>query len=176
MYTMNTLRVLALVLLVSLSFCFGSFPLYETKHYTAFSLEDVQSRLDTIEKNREFQLESGGELRTIIERPTNSSVPEDDGTALFGDIWFTTTRKDGELIIRDTIVNQLNDQNVYIYYNRSLPGYYVEDMRLFNVGRERGYVYRAYIAHNVGFVDAQMLISAYNTVRIFVEIYVRIED
>lgn len=85
-------------------------------------------------------------------------------------------RKDGELIIRDTIVNQINDQNVFITYKRSLPGYYIEDMILYNVGRERGYVYSALIIHNLGYVDAQLLVAASNTIRIFVEIYVRVEE
>lgn len=168
-------RVVA-ILVIFLSFCFALTPLYEARHYKVFSLENEQTRLTTIEEEKEVQLGSKGDFRTIIERPTNTSSPPDDGSALFGDIWFTTTRKDGELLIRDTIVNQITDQNVYIYYNRSLPGYYVEDMRVFNVGRQRGYVYRAYIAHNVGYVETQLTIAANNTVRIFVEIYIRVED
>lgn len=85
-------------------------------------------------------------------------------------------RRDGQLIIRDTIVNEINDQNIYIFYNRTLPGYYVEDMRIYNVGRQRGYAFRALIRHEAGYVETELVVAADNTVRIFVEVYVRAED
>lgn len=170
------LRLSIVVLVAFSALCFGSTPLYEAKHYKTYISRDGESRLDTIHEQREFQVESEGYLRTIIETPTNDQVPQDSGSPLFGDIEFSITRKDGELLIRDTIVNQVTDQNVYIYYNRTLPGYYVEDMRLFNVGRQRGFVGWAHIAHNDGFVESELSVPANNTVRIFVEIYVRVED
>lgn len=166
------LRVFIVVGLIA--FCLASTPLYETKHYKAYSLKNNEL-WDTRER-REFQKNIGGNLRTITEVPTNSTIPEDDGSALFGDIWFWSTNKDGELIIRDTIVNQITDEDVYIHYNRSLPGYYVEDMRLFNVGRQRGYSYRAVLIHELGYAEAELLVAANNTVRIFAEIFVRVDN
>lgn len=172
------LRVIVVVIAAFVAICFASSPLYETEHYKIYSLESERSAAsDGINKERQFQEEVNGDLRTIVERPsTSTDIPEDDGSPLFGDIKFAGLRRDGELIIRDTIVNDIIDENVYIFYNRSLPGYYVEDMRIYNVGRQRGWVYRAVILHNIGYVETQVLISAGNTVRIFVEIYVRVEE
>lgn len=171
------LRVIVVVVAAFVAICFASSPLYEADHYKIFSFESERSPVSGIKESREFQEEVNGNLRTIIERPsTTSDIPEDDGSPLFGDIKFAGLRRDGELILRDTIVNDIIDQNVYIFYNRSLPGYYIEDMRIYNVGRQRGWVYRGVILHNVGYVETQLLISAGNTVRIFVEVYVRVEE
>lgn len=169
-------RVVVVVIVALVAICLGSSPLYETRHYKVFNLENESTKLRSIKEGREYQEEYNGNLRTIIERPVDANVPEDSGSASFGDIFFNGLRRDGELIVRDTIVNQINDQNVFIYYNRSVPGYYVEDMRIYNVGRQRGWVYEATIWHNIGYVETQMLVAASNTVRIFVEIYVRVED
>lgn len=171
----NMMGVTVVVLSTLIALCLGSDPLYKTKHYQVFSLEDAQRGPCNIKEYKEFQLETTGHLRTIVETPTNDSVPTDGGSPLFGDIWFSTTEKDGELLVRDTIVNQITDQNVYIFYNRSLPGYYVEDMIVYNVGRERGFGYLALIVHDLGYVEAHLVVAAYNTVRMFVEIYVRAE-
>lgn len=170
------LKVIVVVIAAFVAICFASSQLYETEHYKIFSLESERPAVNGIEE-RQFQEEVNGDLRTIVERPsTSTDIPEDDGSPLFGDIKFAGLRRDGELIIRDTIVNDIVDENVYIFYNRSLPGYYVEDMRIYNVGRQRGWVYRAVILHNIGYVETQLLISAGNTVRVFVEIYVRVDE
>lgn len=166
----------AIVTATLVAICFSSSPLYETEHYKVFSFNSKRLQLTEAKENRQYQENVDGSVKTIIERPTNSSVPEDDGSAQFGDIEFAGLRRDGELVIRDTIVNQINNENVYIFYNRTLPGYYVEDMRIYNVGRQRGWVYRALIGHNVGYVETQLLIAAGNTVRIFVEIFVRADE
>lgn len=168
--------VTVIVLATLLTSCFCSTPLYEAKHYKVFSFEDRQSRSENVQERREVQFGTPEDLRTIIETPTNGTVPTDNGSPLFGDMMFTITRKDGELIIRDTIVNQITDQNVLIYYNRTVPGYYIEDMRIYNVGRERGSARWAHIAHIAGFVETEIAVAAYNTIRMFVEIYVRIEN
>lgn len=173
------LGVLRLVVIVILTTgCFGSKPHYKSKHYKQYKLEDVEYSQYTkkTSERREFQKTVDGPLRTIVENPTNITIPEDDGSALFGDIWFWSTRKDGELIIRDTIVNQIINENVHIYYNRSLPGYYVEDMILYNVGRQRGFCYQAILIHELGYAEAQLFVAANNTIRIFAEIYVRAEN
>lgn len=159
---------LAVVLCLA-SFCLCSNPIYEGSNFKAYKLEDGYSRV----KNQEVQETTRNGLRSFIEIPFNGSVPTDNGSPLFGDIEFSITRKDGELIIRDTIVNQNYYENVFIFYNRSLPGYYIEDLRLYNVGRERGFAQFAGIHHDVGYVEAEILVAAYNTVRIFVEIYMR---
>lgn len=169
-------RVLVVTLFAA--FCLAATPIYESKHYKVYSLKNLEtSQLPTTKGKREFQTINAGKSRTITETPiVNTTIPEDDGSALFGDIWFFTTRKDGELLVRDTIVNQITTQDVYIHYNRSLPGYYVEDMILFNVGRQRGFSYRAVLIHELGYAEAELLVAANNTVRIFAEIYVRAEN
>lgn len=163
-----------LLLLAFAAFCLCANPIYQAKHYQVFKLEDRHPDRKHPSEPREFQEGSGAALRTVVEQPYNGSVPFDDGSALFGDIEFSTTRKDGELVIRDTIVNHdFNGFNVSVFYNRSLPGYYVEDFRIYNVGRLRGFGAVAAISHNAGYVEAQLLISAHRTVRIFAEIFVR---
>lgn len=49
-------------------------------------------------------------------------------------------------------------------------------MLVFNVGRQRGYCYRAVLIHELGFAEVKLLVAANHTVRIFAEIYVRRED
>lgn len=164
------LQVVFMVLLTTV--CFGSKPIFESKHYKQYRLKDVESSLIKITEAKELQKN----IKTIVEASTNASIPEDDGSALFGDLWFSRTNKDCELLIRDTIVNQITNENVHIYYNRSLPGYYVEDLILYNVGRQRGYCYQAAIIHELGYVEARLNVAANNTVRIFAEISVRSEN
>lgn len=161
-------RIAAVLSFVSLCLC--SNPVYEGKHFKAYKLEEMAS---TRVKSQEFQETTRNGLRSFIEIPYNGSVPEDYGTPLFGDMEFTLTRKDGELLFRDTIVNQNYYENIIIEYNRTFPGYYIEDLRIFNVGRQRGFTTYGGIYHNSGYVETEILIAAYNTVRIFVEIYVR---
>lgn len=170
------LKVTVVVVAAFVAVCLSSSPLHETRHYKEYSFDSVRSQLRSPKERREYQEVVNGELRSIVETPTEDGVPLDDGSALFGDIKFNGLRRDGELIIRDTIVNENNDQNVFIFYNRTLPGYYVEDMRVYNVGRQRGWVRQATIIHNFGYVETELLVAAGNTVRIFVEVYVRVED
>lgn len=171
---LGILQILVIILLTT--FCFGSKLLFESKYYKGYSLEDVNSPLRRVDERREFQQNIEGKLRTVVEFPTNNSIPEDDGSATFGDILFRTTKKDGVLIVRDTIVNQIKTEDVQIIYSRLFPGYYVEDMKLFNVGRQRGYCYQAYIGHPAGRTEARMYIAANNTIRMFAEIYIRAEN
>lgn len=159
------------VLILSLvSLCLCATPVYEAKHYKVFQLESGHRNVD---KRQEIQEQTRNGLRSVIELPYNDTVPLDDGSPLFGDIEFYSTRKDGELIVRDTIVNQNRYENLLIVYNRTFPGYYIEDFRIFNVGRERGFTQYALISHNTGYVETEILVPAYNTVRIFAEIYIR---
>lgn len=160
------------VLILSLaSLCLCATPIYEGKYFKAYRLGDGRTNV----KRQEIQETTRNGLRSYVEAPYNGTIPTDDGSPLFGDIEFYSTRKDGVLIIRDTIVNQNPYDNVLIVYSRSLPGYYIEDLRLFNVGRQRGFTRSASIYHNSGFVESEILVPVYTTVRIFVEIYIREE-
>lgn len=108
----------------------------------------------------------------MVEVPYDDNVPLDDGTSIFGDLEFKTTKKDGVLSIHDTVVNQNSDTNVSILYSRTIEGYYVEDLVVFNVGRQRAFVLSGEIRHDEGYAEAQILVPAGQTVRVFVEIYV----
>lgn len=163
------LRFALLLSFASLCFC-AITPLYQGNNFKAFKVEDDYPNFAT---RREVQENTKRGLRSIVEIPINGSVPVDDGSALFGDIEFSGTRKNGSLIIRDTIVNQNYYNNILIYYSRNVTGYYVEDLRIYNVGRQRGVGSYATIYHNDGYVEAGIIIAANNTVRIFAEIYVR---
>lgn len=161
-------RVALILSLASLCCCYST-PLFEGKNFKVYKLEDDYTRA----KGQEIQETTRSGFRSIVEVPYNGSIPQDDGSALYGDLEFETTNKDGELLIRDTIVNENYGENVLIQYTRNFPGYYVEDVRVYNVGRQRGFTTFAGIVHTIGFVQAEILVPANNVVRIFVEVYVR---
>lgn len=158
----------AVLILCLVSLCSSKIPIYEGRYFQAFQVEDFR----TNDKRQEIQEIVGNQSRSYVEVPYNRTVPTDNGSADFGDIEYYNTRKNGELIIRDTIVNQNRNDNVLIVYNRTLPGYYIEDFRIFNVGRQRGFTRSALIVHYPGYVECEILVPAFNTVRIFVEIYI----
>lgn len=159
-----------IIFLLCVSLCICSTPISQGKHFQAYKLQDDDFKT----KRQEVHEITKNGPKSIIEIPTNGTVPLDDGSAEFGDMEIDITNKTGELIIRDTIVNQIHNENLRIRYNRTLPGYYVEDVRVFNVGRQRGFVQWAVIYHYDGYVETEILVAAYNTVRMFVEIYVRV--
>lgn len=159
-----------LILSVVATICLALSPLYQTSNYKVIQLKDSSS-IRSIRQHKEAKDVTRKGSRSFVEVPFNGSAPSDDGSPLFGDIEFTTTNKDAELLIRDTIVNQNNQEDILILYNRSVPNYYVEDFRIFNVGRQRGFGYYAGIYHTVGFVEAELTVAANSTVRIFAELY-----
>lgn len=166
--------MLRLLVVVSLaSFCLCADPIYEGEHFKVFRLKDAPLRRNGLTERREGQDVTERGLRAFVEYPYNGTAPLDDGSALFGDIEFDYRPKDGELIVRDNIVNRISYEDIIIYYNRSLPGYYVEDVRIFNVGRQRGFASYAGFYPSAGYVEVDIIVAAYNTVRTFIEIYVR---
>lgn len=165
--------MLWLVVIISVvSSCLCSTPIYEGEYFKAYKLDDVLYKNRLTERRQEITRDDS---RNIVEFPYNGTIPADDGSALFGDLEFFGTNKDGELIIRDTIVNQNYYDKVIIYYNRSLPGYYIEDVRVFNVGRQRAFGTYAGFHPTAGYTEVDIIVPAYKIVRVFVEIYVRIQ-
>lgn len=162
------LRLTVSLFIVSLYLC-SAHQLYDGGYFTIHSLKDRPSRGRSVN----IRTERRDGSRAIVELPYNGTIPVDDGSPLFGDVEFDTTDKDGELAIRDTIINQNYNEDIIILYNRSLPGSYIEDVRVFNVGRERGFTTYAGFYPSAGHVEVDIVVAAYNTVRIFIEIYVR---
>lgn len=165
------LRLVVIALLVSFCLCFT--PIYTGDHFKAYPLKNGHYKSNRLTERQEVHDVTEKGLRAYVEYPYNGTVPLDDDSPLFGDVEFVNRPKDGELIIRDTIVNQNYYDDVIIYYNRSLPGYYIEDVRIFNVGRQRGFTTYAGFYPSAGYAEVDIVIAAYNTVRIFIEIYVR---
>lgn len=163
-----------LVLLLSFfGVCFAVTPLQTTPHYKIYALSDVKLAKRLPLGVTTLQDPSDGiSKKTIIEYPYNGTVPADYG-GNFGDLEFPRTLKNGTLIVRDTIINERFDQNILLYYYRYLPEYYVEDFKLLNFGRLRGWVRYGAIYHSIAEVEAEILIEAGNQVRIFAEIYTR---
>lgn len=167
---LSVLRVVVFTALVAV--CFGSKPLFKSKYYRGYSLRHAESFLRNVSEKGETQQNVEGELRTIVEAPTDNTVPEDDGSGTFGDLWFRSTKKNGQLIVRDTIVNQIKNENVIIVYNRSFPGYIVEDIIVYNVGRQRAFCCQLFMKPPSGYAEASLYVAANNTVRVFVEVYI----
>lgn len=150
------------IALFLISLCHRAAPIYEGKHFLAYRLDDVsQISSQQIQENPK---------RSVVETPYNQSVPVDNGSGTWGDIELDFTNKELDLVTRDTIVNQNNNANLFLFYNRTVPAY-VEDVRVYNVGRQRGFVRYVAIYKNSGYVEVEILVAAYNTVRIFVEIF-----
>lgn len=142
-------------------------PVEESVYYKVYYLSDVDFQEL---KATKYQGNLDGS-RSIVEYPFNGQVPEDNG-GNFGDIHFSTTLKNGTLIARDTIINEDTSQNLFLYYERTFDAY-IEDFKLLNFGRQRGWTQRATIHHNVGIVSGEILIAAGNKVRILAESYAR---
>lgn len=162
------LRLAVVSLLVAAAL--ATTPIFQGKHYTAYKLHDADLKAQPVRAYGEYTEVVNGVGRTIIENPSDYDVPDDTG-GNWGDMEFDTRDKTGTLVNRDTIVNQYNEVDLHIFYNRSFPGLFIEDLRVFNVGRERGYVQSGMIAHAAGFVDAHIYVAKGNTVRLFVEVY-----
>lgn len=143
-------------------------PVEESVYYKVYRLSDIDFQEL---KTTKFQGKLDGS-RSVVEYPFSGQVPEDDG-GNFGDIDFPTTLKNGTLIARDTIINADASQNLFLYYERTFDAY-IEDFKLLNFGRQRGWAQRATIHHNVGIVSGEILIAAGNKVRILAEAYARV--
>lgn len=148
---------------------FAQFPIEENQYYKVYHLTDVdfeKLKSDTSDSKQ-------GGFKSIVEYPYDGTIPRDNG-GNFGDAEFPITLKNGTLIGRDTIVNEVTSQNLLVVYQRTFNGAYIEDFKVLNFGRQRGWVRRADIQHVDGFVGAHILIAAGNKVRIFAETYARI--
>lgn len=147
---------------------FSLTPVEESVFYKVYQLSDIDFQQL---KTTRFRGNLDGS-RSVVEYPFSGEVPEDGG-GNFGDIEFPTTAKNGSLIARDTIINENTSQNLFVYYERTFDAY-IEDFKLLNFGRQRGWAQRATIHHNVGIVSGEILIAAGNRVRIFAETYARV--
>lgn len=158
-------RVVTFIILALFAVVSSSSVLYESKYYKIVKLSDLKQEKkenalywDTYSKNAIVEIYEG-------------ILPKDDKRGNYGDLEFIGTYKNGSLVVRDTIMNDYYEEDVAIIYNRTLPGYYVTDMKILNFGRHRGYAHSANIWHRAGKVDAEVVVLAGKMVRIFVEIY-----
>lgn len=154
---------------------FAASPLHQAKHYAIYRLADVDvARTSLLAPKETFEVVNGTP-RTSVTYPYGDNVAEDSG-GNFGDMEISITVKNGTLVARETIVNDVFEDNVLVSYSRTFPGYYIEDLRAYNVGRERGATRYGHISHELGFVEAEIVIAAGNEIRIFVEVYAREEE
>lgn len=161
-------RIVSVLFLASAAFALT--PIEESAYYKVYRLSDVD--LEELKAVRSYANYNGP--RSIVEYPANQTVPEDDG-GNFGDIEFSSTLKNGMLIERDTIINEDTSQNILIEYERTFNGSYLEDFKLLNFGRQRGWSFTATIHHSLGLVYGSILVKAGNKVRILAETYAKVE-
>lgn len=119
---------------------------------------------------RQNSLAYSGDVTWIVVKPTNDTIPSDDG-GNFGDLEFNSTVKDGFLLSRETIINEMYTYDVLVIYLRYLEGYYVKDFKVFNFGRERAFTQMGAVYHQSGCVEAWIYIKAGNVVRVLAEAY-----
>lgn len=137
--------------------------LFKGRNYNIFKLSKIKHRNST-----SFW---SSDNRATVEKLYAGGVPKDNGKDNHGDLEFVGTLSNGTLIDRQTIVNDDYEDDVVIRYNRTLPGYYVTDMKVLNFGRQRGYCHSANIWHRAGKVDAEIIVLKGKAVRMFIEIY-----
>lgn len=151
---------------------FAVSPLYEVKQY---KLSEVDLSSISPTTYGEHIVVTDGHTRSVVEVPHGGGVPPDEG-GNFGDIEFAWRPKTGRLIARDTVVNRMRDEDIYLTYSRTFPGYYIDDLRVYNVGRERGYTISASMSHDAGGVQAGIFLEAGKTMRMIIETYALRED
>lgn len=148
---------------------FALIPAQESAYYKVYHISDISfEELKALRSRNKYDT-----IRSTTENPYNGTVPQDYG-GNFGDLEFVTTFKNGTLIGRDTIINENSFQNLLVLYERRYNTSYVEDFKLLNFGRQRGWTWSATIHHNTGLVTADILIAAGNKVRILAETYARV--
>lgn len=152
-------------------------PLLSGKHFTIYRAPDLQLRGAKVTERTETTFGVGKDMRTIIEYPLEDDdyIPNDSG-GNFGDIEFDLEDKDGDLLARDTIINNMYPFNIAIHYNRTFDGFYVKDFKILNFGRERGWAWYASMNHYYGIVETEIYVPAGKEVRIFAETYGNLLD
>lgn len=161
-------RTILVLLFASAGFALT--PVQESEYYKVYYLSDVD--FQELKAARSYSKYDG--FRSVIEQPYNGTWPADNG-GNYGDMEFSSTRKNGTLIARDTIINQDSSQNLLVIYERTFNVSYVEDFKLLNFGRNRGWGWYAIISHNRGYVSGEILVAAGHKIRVFAETYVRVE-
>lgn len=159
-------RLLFVFFLASATFALT--PVEEAQYYKVYHLSDID--FEELKAARSHGKNDG--LRSTIENPFNGTVPADDG-GNFGDLLFSSTLRNGTLVGRDTIINEDTSQNLLVTYERTYSEEYIENFKLLNFGRQRGWVWSASIHHNTGLVTADILIAAGNKIRLLAEAYAR---
>lgn len=145
-------------------------PVEQSKPYRIVPLtSDI--KLEKTLVRREYQTVVNGDVRITVDAPYSGTIPSDSG-GNFGDLEFYSTTNNGELYLRETIINGNTNQNVLIYYERTLPaGQTIRDLKLLNFGRQRGYVKQISLSASKRQVTAEILVAAGNEIRMFAEIY-----
>lgn len=110
--------------------------------------------------------------KSIAEKYYNGTIPEDDGKASFGDLIVDEpSNRKYSWMERNTITNDLYDEDVEIRYKRNFPGVEVASMKVLNFGRQRGFCHSATVRRERGIAEAEILVKAGRMVRILVEVY-----
>lgn len=165
------MRVAALLFVLAVGISAVPLEQHDNKPYRIVPFTaDIQFEDTPVRK--EYETELNGDTRSTVESPWTGTIPSDNGAGNYGDLEFYSTTNNGELYLRETIINGNTNQNVLIYYSRTLPaGRTIRDVKFLNFGRQRGYVRSASFTAASRFIEAEILVAAGNEIRMFVEIY-----
>lgn len=156
-------------LLVSLfGTCLTVTPLKETSLFKVYSLRDLEESYSGSLLNLRVD-----NLPIKVEYPYHGKIPKDSG-GNFGDLVFNNTQNHGLLLGRDTIINDIYNQSIILVYYREFPRIYIEDFRVLNFGRERGWTqFGGFSDSPPAKVQAHILIESGKRVRMFAETYAK---
>lgn len=164
------MRVAALLFILSVAISAVPLEQQGNKPYRIVPLT-ADIKFEETPVRKQYQTEVDGDTRSTVESPWTGTIPGDTG-GNYGDLEFYQTTNNGELYLRETIINGNTSQNVLIYYSRTLPaGRTIRDVKFLNFGRQRGYVRSASFSASTRFIEAEILVAAGNEIRMFVEIY-----
>lgn len=148
----------------------SAMPLEEGMHIKIVPLAD-DIKFEINPTRRQYETVVDGHSRSTVESPWTGTIPGDYG-GNYGDLQFYATTNNGELYLRDTIINGITNQNVLVYYYRTIPaGVTIRDVKFLNFGRQRGYARSAAFSTTGRYVEGEILVPSGYEIRMFVEIY-----
>lgn len=156
----NLLLLLLLLLLTSTTV--KTSIIFESRFYTIYDASIVN------DKNASY---TNNEAETNIEKFYNGTIPEDNKNDNYGDLILDKNNGYYDWMTRDTLVNDLYDQNVVIKYQRNFPRSQPTNVQVLNFGRNRGFCHSATINREKREVTAEVLVKAGEAVRVLVEVY-----
>lgn len=155
---------LSLLLLLTLLVIVKSI-LFKSKFYVIEAASTV--------KTKDHYAHTNSETTANIERIYNGNIPEDSGLDNYGDLVLNTDNNDHNWVIRDTVTNDIYDEDIVIRYERAFRHSVLTKLQVLNFGRQRGYCHSATINHVEKKVNVEILVKAGDSVRILLEIYGR---